>query len=192
MEHENGTITKKRGVKYKVNPFISSEIVKHGSRKIANKEGDRLMVVNVGTGELLAPAGFWQTQKVDRTQFVKLYINGVRAFKDLTSAGTRVFEVLYLKVQENIGKDQILLAYNSIDQMITPLSRSIFFRGMKELVEKDFIAESMIPGVYYLNPDFLWNGDRLTFVHEFIKESGAKEAKEALGTSTIPKIFKDF
>ena len=38
---------------------------------------------------------------------------------------------------------------------------------MKELLEKAFIAESLSPGLYYLNPDFMWNGDRLAFVKEY-------------------------
>ena len=33
------------------------------------------------SGEVVAPAGFWQTQEVDKTQFVKLYVNGVKAFR---------------------------------------------------------------------------------------------------------------
>lgn len=53
------------------------------------------------TGEIVAPvAGFWQAQEVDAAKFVKLYINGVKAFKELTNAGTKVFELLYLEVQK--------------------------------------------------------------------------------------------
>ncbi len=39
---------------------------------------------------------------------------------------------------------------------------------MKELVEKNFIAETMIQNYYSINPDFMFNGDRLSFVKSYI------------------------
>lgn len=187
----------KRGERFKENPFIETAIsnTKNGVKRIANREGDKLMVVNGSTGEVLSPAGFWQIQDVDKTQFVKLYVNGVKAFKDLTSAGTKVFELLYMRVQEEIGKDQIWLTFPSVDQEINPMGETTFYRGIKELLEKRFIAESLVPGVFFLNPDYMWNGDRLTFVKQFRKKVEVEEAKEALGESgesDVPKIFKDF
>lgn len=159
----------KRGKRFDHNPFIANALVntKQGVKKITSKDGERMMVVSENTGEIVAPAGFWQAQEVDKTQFVKLFVNGVKALKDLTGAGTKVFELLYLKVQESVGKDQIWLTFPSIDQVATPLGETTFYRGMKELLGKGFVAESMTPGLYYLNPDYMWNGDRLAFVKEY-------------------------
>ena len=126
----------------------------------------------------MAPAGFWHAQEVDKTQFVKLYVNGVKAFKDLTGAGTKVFEVLYLRVQAGIGKDVVYLSFHDINQLVTPMSESTFMRGMRELVAKAFIAESMSPTKYFLNPDYMWNGDRLAFVKEF-KVKGSTSSDQA-------------
>lgn len=125
------------------------------------------MVVSEQSGEIVAPAGFWHTEEVDKTQFVKLYVNGVKAFKELTSAGTKVFELLYLGLQKNIGKDQIYLSFPSIDQAASPISEATFYRGMRELVDKGFIAESVETNIYFVNPDYLWNGDRLAFVKDY-------------------------
>jgi len=165
-------ILSKRGERYLKNPFIGNAVAntKSGVRRIIDKSGARMMVVAENTGEMIAPAGFWQTQEVDRTQFVKLYVNGVRAFRDLTGAGTKVFELLYLRVQESVGKDEIWLTFLNIDQTINPISKAVFYRGMKELLEKGFIAEGLSPGLYYLNPDYMWNGDRLAFVKEYINK----------------------
>lgn len=161
----------KRGERYEKNPFIVNALAntKIGTRKISNKSGDRMMVVSETTGEVVAPAGFWQGKEVDETQFVKLYVNGVKEFKNLTGAGVKVFEILYNKVQENFGKDELWLTFPIIDQKLTPMGETTFYRGMKELLEKGFIAESMAPGLYYINPDFIWNGDRLAFVKEYKK-----------------------
>ena len=99
------------------------------------------MLVNSNTGEIQTQiAGFWEAEEVDSTKFVKLFIRGVKALKELTGAGTKVFEVLYLTVQENIGKDRVLMSFAEVDQALTPMSESTFMRGMRELVEKKFIA----------------------------------------------------
>jgi hypothetical protein len=171
----------KRGlIKYDHNPFVVSTIdnTKQGVKRIKNKDGNRMMVVSENSGEIVAPAGFWQAQEVDKTQFVKLYVNGVKAFKELTGSGTKVFEVLYLKVQEAIGKDSLYLSFIEVDQQETPMSKATFMKGMKELIIKGFIAESMVQNKYYLNPDYMWNGDRLAFVKEYRKNTNQSTNKE--------------
>lgn len=179
IESNDRTSLSRRGAKkYTTNPFVTGAVAntKQGIKRISNKSGDRMMVVSETTGEIMAPAGFWQAQEVDKTQFVKLYVNGVKAFKDLTGAGTKVFEVLYLRVQEGVGKDVIYLSFHDVNQLVTPMSESTFMRGMRELVAKGFIAESMSPTRYFLNPDYMWNGDRLAFVKEFrIKGSASTD-----------------
>lgn len=176
----------KRGVRYDHNPFIGNAITntKQGVKRISNKDGNRMMVVSENTGEIVAPAGFWQAQEVDKTQFVKLYVNGVKAFKDLSGAGTKVFEVLYMKVQASIGTDTLWLTFPSLNQLETPMGETTFYRGMKELLSKGFIAESLTPGMYYLNPDYMWNGDRLAFVKEY-RLKPSKPKTEQIDTKTI-------
>ena len=105
---------KRRGLTvYPKNPFVVGGMVKPKTKRLTNNRGDMMVVGE--TGEIIAPAaGFWQAQEVDAAKFVKLYVNGVRAFKELTNAGTRVFEVLYLEVQKNIGQDRVYLSFTSL------------------------------------------------------------------------------
>lgn len=162
---------------YDTNPFISKAVAntKPGGKRVSNKAGDKMMIVSEH-GEIVAPAGFWQYQEVDRTQFVKLYVNGVKAFRELTGAGTKVFEVLYLEVQKNIGKDKMYMNFAGLDPNITTISEATFNRGIKELIEKEFIASTPAVGWYWLNPDYMWNGDRLAFVREY-RVKGSDQAK---------------
>ena len=172
----------RRGVRvYDSNPFLQSGLVKPKTKRITNKRGD-LMVVGE-TGEIVAPiAGFWQAEEVDSIKFVKLYVNGVRAFKDLTNAGTRVFEVLYLEVQKAIGRDRVYLSFTTLDPSVKNLSQATFTRGMRELIDKGFVAPTEAVAWYWLNPDYLWNGDRLAFVREYRRKGGqfADPRQEAL------------
>lgn len=181
--------SRRGAIQYESNPFVGGAVAntKQGVKRITNKSGDRMMMVSESTGEVVAPAGFHQVVDVDKTQFVKLYINGVKAFKELTGAGTKVFEVLYMQVQESIGKDVIYLSFSEIDQRITPMGEATFYRGMKELIDKGFIAESLTQNKYFLNPDYMWNGDRLAFVKEFRKVSARPKAE--LVDDKTPDMF---
>ena len=162
----------RRGVRvYDSNPFLQSGLVKPKTKRITNRRGDMMVVGE--TGEIVAPiAGFWQAEEVDSSKFIKLYVNGVRAFKDLTNAGTRVFEVLYLEVQKAIGQDRVYLSFTTLDPSVKNLSQATFTRGMRELIDKGFVAPTDAVAWYWLNPDFMWNGDRLAFVREFRRKGG--------------------
>lgn len=161
---------KKRGgnILYERNPFMVELTTK--TKRITNKRGD-MMLVNSQTGEIQTSiAGFWEAEEVDSTKFVKLFVKGVAALKELTGAGTKVFEVLYLKIQETVGQDQVYMSFSTVDQTTTPMSEATYTRGMRELIEKGFIAATPNIGLYWLNPSFIWNGDRLAFVKEYRKQ----------------------
>lgn len=160
----------RRGLQvFKENPFVQEAIEnqKGGVKRIIGKTQDRMMVVSGDTGEVIAPAGFWQYQEVDKTQFVKLYINGVKAIADLSPAGTKVFALLYTEMQKNVGKDKVYLSFSAMDKDEAGMSQATFTRGMKELIEKNFVAPTVGVGWYFINPDYMWNGDRLAFVKEY-------------------------
>lgn len=171
----------RRGVAvYDANPFMVEMTTK--TRRVTNKRGDMMLVSN--EGELVSQvAGFWEAEEVDSTKFVKLFVKGVKALKELTGAGTKVFEVLYIRVQENIGKDQVFMAFAAVDQALTPMSEATYARGMRELVAKGFIAATPMQGMFWLNPSFVWNGDRLAFVKEYrrtpTRKNGNDEAERA-------------
>lgn len=178
------TLDHRRGVAlYKINPFVVD--IETRTKRITNKKGD-MMLINKGTGEIQSQiAGFWESEEVDSTKFVKLFVQGVRALKELTAAGTKVFEVLYLRVQENIGQDQIYIAFAAVDQAVTPMSSSTYKRGISELIEKGFLAATTMQGMYWLNPSFVWNGDRLAFVKQYRKQ-GSKVRAADIGTLELP------
>ena len=131
MTNENEETKTRRGLKlYDHNPFMSSAVVETKTRRITNKNGD-MMIVGRETGEIVAPiAGFWQAEEVDSTKFVKLYVNGVKAFKDLTGAGTKVFELLYLEVQKVISRDRVYLSFSTLDEHLR-MSQATFTIGMR-------------------------------------------------------------
>jgi hypothetical protein len=179
MSIENTVKTRRGLTLYDKNPYveIASLSTQEGARRrsLASSDGTKLMITD---GEKnLAPAGFWQYEEVDKTKFVKLYVNGVKAFKELSKAGTAVFEILYVEMQKTIGRDRVYLSYVGMSAEFD-LSQATFTRGMRELIDKKFVAPTSSVGWYWVNPDYMWNGDRLAFVKEYrVKRDEASDVR---------------
>jgi hypothetical protein len=69
----------------------------------------------------------------------------------------------------------------TIEQNITPIGRATFHRGMTELIERGFLAESIEPGMYFLNIDYMFNGNRLAFIKEYRIRGEYEPANKPLG-----------
>ena len=165
---------KTRAKKYETNPYMEAgdPIVKSRTKRITNNQGN-YMVKN-DTGEVVASiAGFWQAEEVDSTKFLKLYVNGVKAFSNLSTKGTKVFELMYYEMQKEIGKDKIYLNLNATDPHIK-IAKTTFYDGIAELVEKKFLAPTTLPHWFWVNPDYVWNGDRLSFVKTYVRKREGK------------------
>jgi len=151
---------------------------KVGVKRITGKDGMSLIVSDQNTGEVVAPVGFHQRVPVDRTQFVKMYIHGIRALQGLKLAGARVFELIFAAVQESPGTDKIYLHF--MDTLVdgTPsIPESTFHRGLTELLDKGFIYESLTPHMYWINITYMFNGDRFAFIREYYIDDTPKPKK---------------
>jgi hypothetical protein len=159
----------RRGIAiYKDNPFNPRVDMK--VRKFTNKSTG-LTLVSKDTGEAQDIAGFVQEKEIDATQFIKLFVGGVKALQKLTSAGTKVFEVLYMSMIKNISQETITITYASVDQLSNPMSEATYRRGISELVSKGFIAPTESQGNYWVNPNFIWNGNRISIIKRYRKAS---------------------
>lgn len=189
MSQEQQETTRRGVVLHTENPFMAGANVATRTRRVTNKRGD-MMLVSRGTGEVHSNiAGFWESEEVDSTKFLKLFVNGVRALAELSNPGARVFELLYIEMQNNVGKDQVYLSFTGIEEE-TKISRATFKRGMAELIDKKFLAAMPAVGWYWVNPDFIWNGDRLAFVKEY-KRASSKPKAEQIDTRTLDMFESD-
>lgn len=195
---EQGERKGRRGLTvHNTNPFVKGAAVnaRVGTKRISARDGQRFMIVSEH-GEIMAPAGFHEVVEVDKTAFVKLYVNGVKAFAGLKPAGAKVFEVIYQLVSQSPGTDRVYVHFADVDRTATPMSERTFMRGMRELIELGFIAESNRPNMYWLNIDYLFNGDRLAFIKEYrlakfagrrAEDQNDREQLEALGQQRLPE-----
>lgn len=163
--------SRKKGVVcYKENPFWEDTKIKLGSKRITVSRG-----THVGEGgQKLAHSGIHVVKEIDSDEFLKVYTNNVRSIFDLKPTTQRILQYLMVELQKTPNADAIYLAWIGADEYFShenlKVSRPSFQRGLKELLENKFIAESTKPSMFWLNPNLLFNGDRMAFIHEYRKK----------------------
>lgn len=143
--------------------------------KIAN--GNRAMIIGKDTGELLgdAHAAFFEMQAVDQGQFVKIYLAGIKNTAKLTKAGMQVFEIVYNQMRENPQTDKIELNVYLAKKFGMEMSERTYQRGLRELLENEFLYRSPSADVFFVNIMYMFNGNRITLAKSYyLKESGVQ------------------
>lgn len=159
--------------RYKTNPFLESMMVPVKGRqvKVSKLGRDDNILVNQRTGEVHG-THVTTIKRVDSEQFVKLFTANIAMTFDLSSCGIKTFSVLLWAVQNrSLGKDQVDLDHLSLIEFLDahtqepPLKLSLptFKRGLNELEKAQIIAKTMRQGRYFINPNFVFNGDRVAF-----------------------------
>lgn len=173
-------LVKKDAPRYQANPFMGEVIVKRGSKRISVGRAGSL--VDTDTGEIHTTE-ISVIRQVDRTEFVKLFADGVKRMFELSPSGAKLLSYVLNVVQELPGTDRITLHFMDYMERFPGdpklMSKTSFFRGFSELLTKGFIAQSTVPNVYFINPKLFFNGDRARFVMEYQKNAHAKTLDEA-------------
>lgn len=176
-------LSKKDAPRYQANPFMGEVHIKRGSKKLTVGRADTL--VNQETGEIHATE-ISVIRQVDRTEFVKLFSEGVKRFFELSPSGAKLLAYVLKVVQEVPGTDRITLHFMDYMERFpgdkTGMKKTTFYRGFTELLSKGFIAQSVVPNLYYINPKLFFNGDRAKFVTEYRinEETRVKEERKAI------------
>lgn len=178
--------------RYMQNPFKNEVITQtiRGTRTIfasPNKE-NRFAMVSRETGEDNGDITFGKRINVDKTQFLKLYADGAKMFLGLKSAGVKVFMIIYnlLITNDNYQADNIILSYEMLDKSIqNKISKTTFYRGIQELKIAKFLAPAITKGVYWINANYVFRGDRLTLVNQYVLDNKNQDDKN---NKTIKQI----
>lgn len=179
-------------VRHRKNPFIKEAVV-HTVKGISTIYGspaqeakDSFAVVNRRDGEDMGDISFGKRIVVDKTNFLKFYANGVKMFLNLKSPGIKVFMLIYdiLLENDNYQTDFVDLMYEALtDEQKESIKKTTFYRGINELKKANFLAEAIIRGRYWINVDYVFRGNRLTLVNQYILEG-----KTPVDVGTYEKI----
>ena len=180
--------------RFKTNPFIEGMVIpmKGQSVRISHLgQGDNVLV-NQSTGEVHG-THVTTYRKVDGEQFIKLFTANIALTFDLSSAGIKTFNVLMWVVQHQaISKDLVVLDQMMLTDFLEAQSRPLklslatFKRGLNELEKAQIIAKSLRKSFYYINPNFVFNGDRIAFTTMIERSNGDAHLQQDLAFSEQP------
>lgn len=154
------------------NPFLKGASVEiRGKKRFYNVMASTEAVVDFASGEIKGTVEHKRVKMVDDAEFVKMFADGVAAMYDLGRSGKRVLSYLLEVVQAHPNTDRIYLHFMEAFDEPWGISKNTFFKGMAELIEKQFVAPAALPNMFYLNPCMVWNGDRFRFITEYTRSS---------------------
>lgn len=164
--------------RYKANPFWEPTEVKVGTKFITVAGGMHVSE----EGESVQHSGIHIVTEIDKEEFVKLYTKNMKVFFDLKPTTQKVLQVVLDAVQQSPNADCIYMHWLSVDEYLKThdlgMSKASFHNAMNELLDKKFIAKSVEPHKFWINPHLFFNGDRMTFVREY-RLRKEKEVKAA-------------
>lgn len=171
--------------RFNENPFTKDLVIplKNRQVQISRLGEDNNIVINQETGEFLGGTSVVTYKKVDSTQFIKLFTQNIKLAFELTQAGQKALYVLFWAIQNEIGKDLVLLDQYTLKDFLEvnpELSMSLptFKRGLGELVRCQILAMNERKSFYYINPNFVFNGDRVAFTTVLEVEKATNSQKQ--------------
>lgn len=168
----------RRGVPvYASNPSIptAGSIAKRRPKRLGDEQ--KGLVIDGGSGEILGrgAAIIYEWEEVDQERFVKLFIGGLKKAAGLSKAGLALFEVVYHQMRTAPNSDQVQLNRYMAQQNIKGLTERTYQRGVRELLEREIIYRSPSEGVFFVDINCMFNGDRLAFVKGYHLKTPPKQ-----------------
>lgn len=127
------------------------------------------------TGEAMGKVdGYYSRKEVEAEQFIKLYLQGTGRLSHLTSSGLAMFKALYVLMLPQHGKDKVAITHELAKKRFG-ITTGMYFRGMTDLIHAGFIAKTDIAPFFWINPQCMFNGDRLRFVQDYDRKETRAE-----------------
>jgi hypothetical protein len=164
---------KRFGVRvYASSPFLDSKI---GAKYIGRNPQDVGIAqiydadgVHIGDGCAIVA----KREMTDRASFQKFFAEAMTELMGLKAAGREVLLYLITKIPQATPDWDLTLSltYLEFAQDRKMASLSTFNRGLKDLIEHNFIARSRVRDFYFLNHKYLFNGNRLMVAKIYERE----------------------
>lgn len=167
-------------VRYEKNPFLEQTTITTKKSRITIGTSDDV-IVNTSTGDISA-TNVVAVKEVDDAMFIKLFTQNIGLMTGLQAQGVKALSFLMWAVQNYaMRKDVVQLDDMTREDFLTnnniAFSRRTMYQGLSQLEKAQIIAKARKAGFYFINPNFLFNGDRVRFVTEIRRKSKNKQAQ---------------
>lgn len=136
-------------------------------RMIKVSEGD--VMIDGDTGEITESRNMMMvtTKLVDQDEFVKVYADELRLHMDLKLSTVSVF--FYIVSQVQFQQDYIIFVVSDCKES-TGLTHGTIYRSLAELCSKGVIARSKVKVKYFINPLYMFKGDRIVVARQYVRD----------------------
>ncbi|MEM8945760.1 MAG: hypothetical protein AAGD11_11305 [Planctomycetota bacterium] len=164
---------------YRSNPSVPDPDSIGKKKKVRLGDEKKGLVIDPDSGEVLNVGGatIYQLEEVDDTKFVKLFLAGVKQTVGLSKIGLTLFEIVYYELQSRPGEDEVKLNFYIASEHVDGLTKRHYRRGLRELLDKEFLFRSPSDGVFFVNILYMFNGDRLAFVKAYKRKSAPVQSE---------------
>lgn len=179
------------------NPFlkqaveqVQSHVVKRYQNSTGSSKQAILQAINPETKEPVGYTSFVRKIEVDDEQFTKVYAANLQAFFDLSKTGMRVLAYVFTCMK--VSKDTILFDMEDAMSYCGYKNHRSVYLGLTELLKANIIARGKNENLYFINPMIIFNGNRISFINQYVKKSASKEIDEDETESLTPKQLEYF
>jgi hypothetical protein len=164
------------------NPLVGESEVPVKKKRVRSALASKTLV-DAETGEVQATAVIHQIEEKDTDEFVKVFSAGIAAAYELTRTGQRVFQAILQEYEQTPMSrgfaDSIYLAWfdGGLSGREIGMSEYTFKRGLRELLDKGFIAPQA-PNVFWVNPALFFKGDRVMLVKEYRRKAARLKTEQ--------------
>ena len=192
-------MARKRNNAYKENPFIKDYVENTNFKRVitsAVREDGSLVQSLVGKDPLtVKDQGLFKltTKVIDSTPFLKIKANALNPYKELTSAGLKVFGILMDEISGLTGKDkmEVVLSWDFLTEtQQNDMSKQTFKRGINDLIDANFIAASLVNDVFFINPAMIYNGDSVLVATHYIRKGSQSAIKFTQKVHDMTPLFE--
>lgn len=169
--------------RYEHSPFSPKTMVipkKGKAIKIASSLGKNkdIALINTASGEEFE-THISTYRTVDSDRFIKIFTQNIKMIFDLSATGIKAFNVLLFAMQYQSRDNDIvdldkLTLEDFVKETNKNMSLATFYRGLNELENNQIIAKHLRKGRYFINPHFVFNGDRIAFTTVLMRERNEK------------------
>lgn len=157
--------------RYAYNPFIDDIVyIKVGKKTVGVSRGSFAVDHPSGEGGRVSvdTAVLHIKKKVDRSQFLKLYTEKIRDIFELGECAIKIF--IYLSSILEANSDQVIFDIDDCMKVTGYSSKKLIYWALGELTDRRFIARTKKLSMFYVNPAYIFNGDRLVLIEEYVNK----------------------
>jgi hypothetical protein len=131
-----------------------------GLRRVAKKKPTRLLV-DVDNGEMMNVMEDDSFITIDSLPFVKVYVDEfARAIHNMPMVGFQLIHYIIIKIEK--GNNLVYLAHKDVKSIVGDISRAGYYKGLKELLNREVIERTDSIHIYRVNPNMMYNGVRIS------------------------------